>query len=58
MQTTTGGTNVIGQVIFKVENGKVMINGFGDKFSTSEPIEVLVNNFSYFTEDPFPTNLN
>ena len=57
MQTTSGGTDVIGQVIFKVENGKVMINGFGDKFSTSEPKEVLVNDFSYFTEDPFPTNL-
>ena len=58
MQTTTGGTDVIGQVIFKVENGKVMMNGFSDKFSTSEPKEVLVNDFSYFTEDPFPTNLH
>ena len=58
MQTTTGGTDVIGQVIFKVENGKVMMNGFGDKFSISEPKEVLVNDFSYFTEDPFPTNLH
>lgn len=57
MQTTTGGTDVIGQVIFKVENGKVMMNGFGDKFSISEPKEVLVNNFSYFTEDPFPVEL-
>lgn len=57
MQTKTGGTNVIGQVLYKVENGKIMMNGFGDKFSFREPIEVLVNNFSYFTEDPFPTNL-
>lgn len=58
MQTKTGGTNVIGQVLYKVENGKIMMNGFGDKFSFREPIEVLVNNFSYFTEDPFPTNLH
>lgn len=54
MKTTTGGTNVIGQVIYKIENGKVMINAFGDKFSTGQRLEVLVNDFSYFTEDPFP----
>lgn len=58
MQTTTAETDVIGQVIFKVENGKAMMNGFGYKFSTSEPKEVHVNDFSYFTEDPFPTNLH
>ena len=58
MRRISDGTNVIGQVIYKVENGKVMINSFGTKFSFGQPLEVLVNDFSYFTEDPFPTNLN
>ena len=58
MRRISDGTNVIGQVVYKVESGKVMINSFGTKFSFGQPLEVLVNDFSYFTEDPFPTNLN
>ena len=57
MRKISDGTNVIGQVIYKVENGKVMINSFGTKFSFGQPLEVLVNDFSYFTEDPFPVEL-
>ncbi len=57
MRRISDGTNVIGQVIYKVENGKVMINSFGTKFSFGQPLEVLVNDFSYFTEDPFPVEL-
>lgn len=57
MRRISDGTNVIGQVVYKVENGKVMINSFGTKFSFGQPLEVLVNDFSYFTEDPFPVEL-
>ena len=58
MRRISDGTNVIGQVVYRVESGKVIINSFGTKFSFGQPLEVLVNDFSYFTEDPFPTNLH
>lgn len=58
MRRISDGTNVIGQVVYRVESGKVIINSFGTKFSFGQPLEVLVNDFSYFTEDPFPTDLH
>ena len=58
MKTTTGGTNVIGQAVYKIEDGKVKLNVYGDAFTTGMPKVALINDFSYFTEDPFPTNLN
>ena len=57
MRRISDGTNVIGQVVYRVESGKVIINSFGPKFSFGQPLEVLVNDFSYFTEDPFPVEL-
>ena len=57
MRRISDGTNVIGQVVYRVESGKVIINSFGTKFSFGQPLEVLVNDFSYFTEDPFPVEL-
>lgn len=58
MKTTTGGTNVIGQAVYKIEDGKVKLNVYGDAFTTGMPKVALINDFSYFTEDPFPTNLH
>jgi hypothetical protein len=58
MKTTTGGTNVIGQAVYKIEDGKVKLNVYGDAFSTGMPKGALINDFSYFTEDPFPTDLH
>lgn len=58
MKTITGGTNVIGQAVYKIEDGKVKLNVYGDAFTTGMPKVALINDFSYFTEDPFPTNLH
>lgn len=58
MKTITGGTNVIGQAVYKIEDGKVKLNVYGDAFSTGMPKGALINDFSYFTEDPFPTDLH
>lgn len=48
----------IGLAIFKVVDNKVTLKVYGDNFSTNSSIQAHINDFSYFTEDPFPTNLH
>lgn len=57
MKTMSAGTDVIGQVVYKIENNKIVLNVYGDKFITGTPTSALINDFSYFTEDPFPVEL-
>lgn len=57
MKTTTGGTDVIGQAVYKIESNKIVLNAYGDKFNIGTPTSALINDFSYFTEDPFPVEL-
>lgn len=49
---------VIGLAIFKVVDNKVTLKVYGENFSTNSSIQAHINDFSYFTEDPFPTNLH
>ena len=58
MKTTSSGTDVIGQAVYKIESNKIVLNAYGDKFNIGTPTSALINDFSYFTEDPFPTNLH
>lgn len=58
MKTLENGTNLIGQAVYKFENNKVRLNAYGNEFVSGMPMLALINDFSYFTEDPFPTNLN
>lgn len=48
----------IGLAIFKVVDNKVTLKVYGESFSTDSSIQAHINDFSYFTEDPFPTNLH
>nr|DAR17929.1 MAG TPA: hypothetical protein [Caudoviricetes sp.] len=58
MKTLENGTNLIGQAVYKFENNKVRLNAYGNEFVSGMPMLALINDFSYFTEDPFPTNLH
>ena len=58
MKTLNDGTNLIGQAVYKFENNKVKLNAYGTEFVSGMPIVAFINDFSYFTEDPFPTNLH
>lgn len=48
----------IGLAIFKVVDNKVTLKVYGDSFSTDSSRAAHINDFSYLTEDPFPTNLH
>ena len=58
MKTLENGINLIGQAVYKFENNKVRLNAYGNEFVSGMPMLALINDFSYYTEDPFPTNLN
>ena len=58
MKTLENGTNLIGQAVYKFENNKVRLNAYGNEFVSGMPMLALINDFSYYTEDPFPTNLH
>ena len=51
-------TLAIGLAIFKVVDNKVTLKVYSDNFSKDSSIQAHINDFSYFTEDPFPTNLH
>lgn len=48
-------TEAIGVLIYKIQNGQLSVKLYG---SSLENIYLHVNEFSYFTEDPFPTDLH
>ena len=58
VKANSNRTSNNGLAIFKVENNKVTLKVYSDDISSGSPTEMYINNFSYFTEDPFPTNLN
>lgn len=58
MKTLENGTNLIGQAVYKFENNKVRLNAYGNEFVSGMPMLAFINDFSYYTEDPFPTNLH
>lgn len=58
MKTLENGINLIGQAVYKFENNKVRLNAYGNEFVSGMPMLALINDFSYYTEDPYPTNLN
>ena len=47
-----------GHAIFKVENNTATLKVYDSDISSGMPTEKYINNFSYFTEDPFPTDLH
>ena len=50
--------NETGHAIFKVENNTATLKVYDSDISSGMPTEKYINNFSYFTEDPFPTDLH
>lgn len=58
MKTLENGINLIGQAVYKFENNKVRLNAYGNEFVSGMPMLALINDFSYYTEDPFPTDLH
>lgn len=54
----TNRTNVTGQAIFEIKNNTATLKVYDGEISSGMPTEKHINDFSYFTEDPFPTNLN
>lgn len=58
VRANSNRTSNNGLAVFKVENNKVTLKVYSDDISSGNPTEMYINNFSYFTEDPFPTNLH
>lgn len=54
----TNRTAVTGQAIFEIKNNTATLKVYDGEISSGMPTEKHINDFSYFTEDPFPTNLN
>lgn len=54
----TNRTDVTGQAIFEIKNNTATLKVYDGEISNGMPTEKHINDFSYFTEDPFPTNLN
>lgn len=50
--------NVTGQAVFEVKNNRVTLKAYDNDISSGYPTQKHINNFSYFTEDPFPTDLH
>jgi len=50
--------NTQGLAVFKIKDNRVTLKVYGSYINTGYPTELHINNFSYFTEDPFPTNLH
>ena len=47
-----------GQAVFEVKNNKVILKVYDKDITSGTPTSKNINDFSYFTEDPFPTNLH
>ena len=47
-----------GQAVFEVKNNKVVLKVYDKDITSGTPTSKNINDFSYFTEDPFPTNLH
>lgn len=47
-----------GQAVFEVKNNKVILKVYDKDIISGTPTSKNINDFSYFTEDPFPTNLH
>ena len=47
-----------GQAVFEVENNRVTLKVYDKDITSGTPTSKHINDFSYFTEDPFPTNLH
>lgn len=58
IKSSTNGRDVTGQVVYKIENNTATLKVYDRDISNGIPTEKHINDFSYFTEDPFPTNLN
>lgn len=50
--------NTTGQAVFEVKNNKVILKVYDKDITSGTPTSKNINDFSYFTEDPFPTNLH
>ena len=58
LQVDKSGIGVTGQAVFNVKNNNVTLKVYDDEVNSNMPTERYISDFSYFTEDPFPTNLN
>ena len=47
-----------GQAVFEVKNNKVILKVYDKDITSGTPTSKNINDFSHFTEDPFPTNLH
>lgn len=50
--------NTTGQAVFNVVNNRVTLKAYDKDITSGTPTSKNINDFSYFTEDPFPTNLH
>lgn len=50
--------NKTGQAVFNVVNNRVTLKAYDKDITSGIPTSKHINDFSYFTEDPFPTNLH
>ena len=50
--------NTTGQAVFNVVNNRVTLKAYDKDITSGIPTNKYINDFSYFTEDPFPTNLH
>lgn len=58
LQVDKSGIGVTGQAVFNVKNNNVTLKVYDDEVNSNMPTERYISDFSYFTEDPFPTNLH
>ena len=58
LQVDKSGIGVTGQAVFNVKNNNVTLKVYDDEVNSNMPTERYISDFSYFTEDPFPTNFN
>lgn len=50
--------NTTGQAVFNVVNNRVTLKAYDKDITSGIPTSKHINDFSYFTEDPFPINLH
>lgn len=55
---STDGGDVTGHAVYKIENNIVTLKAYDVGISNGIATEKHINDFSYFTEDPFPTDLH
>lgn len=56
--TLSTDLNTTGQAVFNVVNNRVTLKAYDKDITSGIPTSKYINDFSYFTEDPFPTNLH